>query len=75
MTDNSPFSWNASWHGEGRDYPWSQWLNGRIWELTQGEDFDVSSQDFQAICHRRAKARGQRVRTRCVGNKVWLQST
>lgn len=27
-------------------YPWSEWLDGRIWALKQGEDFEVNPTNF-----------------------------
>jgi len=28
-------------------YPWDEWLDGRIWELTQGEDFEISMDNME----------------------------
>jgi len=27
-------------------YPWTEWLDGRIWALKQGEDFEVNPATF-----------------------------
>lgn len=27
-------------------YPWGEWLNGQIWSLKQGEDFEVAPANF-----------------------------
>ena len=28
-------------HTNQSRYPWDEWLDGRVWELVQGEDFDA----------------------------------
>ncbi|HET9132391.1 MAG TPA: hypothetical protein VFO86_15655 [Terriglobia bacterium] len=37
-------------------YPWDEWLNGQIWVLRQGEDFEVVPANFASS----AKAYGDR---------------
>lgn len=43
--------------------PWDEWLDGSIWRLRRGEDFDVSAPTIQKRAHPAAQSRGLRVQT------------
>ena len=45
-------------------YPWEEWLDGDIWQLTEGEDFDTHPLMMERIIRTRATARGAKVRLR-----------
>lgn len=46
-----------------RRYPWEQWCDGAIWEIRQGEDYDVPTENMRVNLHERAKQRVMKVRT------------
>jgi hypothetical protein len=53
--------------GRGRRYEHlDEWLNGGVWELNQGEDFD-KPRALRSALGAAARRRGQRVRTRLSG--------
>lgn len=45
-------------------YPWHLWLNGSMWLLVQGEDFDCSIHQFQIYAHGYATNHGIRIKTK-----------
>ena len=45
-------------------YPWDEWLDGRVWELVPGEDFQAKVTTLKANAQIQAKKRSGRVRTR-----------
>jgi len=45
-------------------YPWDQWLDGDIWQLTQGEDFMTHPLMMERIIRTRATTRQAKVRLR-----------
>lgn len=45
-------------------YPWEEWLDGDIWQLTEGEDFNTHPLMMERIIRTRATARGAKVRLR-----------
>jgi hypothetical protein len=47
-------------------YPWTEWLDGDIWQLTEGKDFDTHPLMMERIVRTRATARGAKVRLRHV---------
>jgi len=49
---------------EKRSYPWEQWLDGDIWKLEQGEDFDTHPLMMERIVRTRAVTRKAKVRLR-----------
>ena len=54
-----------------RKYPWDEWEDGRIWEITgDGKDFDVTPRYMQTQLHVRARHVGRIVTTRVVDNKI-----
>jgi hypothetical protein len=61
--------------GGGRQkYPWEQWFNGDIWELTDGDDFQCNIATMRMQTHKQAKARGLRVKTAVDGGRFILQA-
>jgi hypothetical protein len=50
----------------GSRYPWSEWLDGTIWELTAGADFSSKVSTFRANVQTQAKKRGGRARSRAI---------
>ena len=47
-----------------RRYPWNEWTDGGAWEIRQGEDYDVKTENMRVNLHMRADAEGLKVRTR-----------
>ena len=60
--------------GGNAKYDWDTILNGKTWELTQGEDFEMEPRTFVAHCHGTAKRRDKRVRTHSHGKVVVVQA-
>ena len=50
-------------------YDWSTWLNGDVWELESGDDFEVDIASMRAIASRAAKQAGKKLRTRVIHNE------
>ena len=47
-----------------RQYPWEEWLDGRVWQLTKGEDYNSRATTVIANARLQAKRRGGSLRTR-----------
>ena len=54
-------------------YPWAEWLNGEIWKLEQGVDFDVSPTSIRQQASKAAKVAGKIARTHADDNTVVIQ--
>ncbi len=65
--DDFPFK---SWTGK---FPWDEWLDGSIWRLKRGEDFDITPAGFRAGMQYNANKRGGKVRTRREGENFVIQ--
>jgi hypothetical protein len=50
----------------GTRYPWSEWLDGSVWELVRGADFDSKTATFRTNVQTQAKKRGGRARSKAV---------
>jgi hypothetical protein len=48
------------------NYPWDEWFDGSVWELTPGEDFKGKPATFRASAVAQAARRDGKVRTRKV---------
>jgi hypothetical protein len=46
------------------NYPWDEWFDGSVWELTPGEDFKGKPATFRASAVAQAARRDGKVRTR-----------
>ena len=49
-------------------------LDGRIWELKQGEDFDATIENFKHSLYKRARARELKVKTWFNGEVLVVQA-
>lgn len=55
-----------------RRYPWVEWTEeGTIWEIRQGEDYDVPTENMPVNLHDRARHQNQTVETRIVRGPDW----
>lgn len=55
-------------------YPWDEWLDGRVWCLTEGEDFGPSSGSFRQMVYTAGKRRGLAVTVNIRPEGVYLQA-
>jgi hypothetical protein len=51
-----------------RRYPWHEWTDGSIWEIRQGEDYDVPTENMRVNLHEHAKRYVMVVRTEKVSD-------
>lgn len=56
-----------------RRYPWSAWMDGSIWEIRQGDDYDVATENMRVNLHERARNYGQVVRTEKISDGEGLR--
>lgn len=57
-----------------RIYPWDQWLNGEIWQLQQGVDFEITMKQMRTAAHLAAGRRDLRVQGSADGNTLIIQA-
>ena len=55
-------------------YPWNQWLDGRVWELTPGVDFKTSTESFRALLSLTASRNGFRITTVTREGLLYIQA-
>lgn len=53
--------------GKKADYPWEDWFDGDIWQITMGEDFEGNPLMMERIIRSRAVSRDAKVTLRHVG--------
>jgi len=46
-----------------RRYPWGEWADGSAWEIRQGEDYDVATENMRVNLHLKADSLSGKVRT------------
>ena len=63
-------------NGKGRRtiYPWDEWLDGQIWQLTRGEDFKCKVLSFRMAAKYAAVTRGLNVDVQVRGDTVTIQA-
>lgn len=52
---------------------WDELLNGQVYELIQGEDFQGAAKSIVVQAYNAARKRNKKARTRIDGNKVYIQ--
>jgi hypothetical protein len=55
-------------------YPWDEWLDGNIWQLTKGDDFPSDAYNFRNGAINAARRKGLKVRTSRSGDVVTIQA-
>ena len=61
--------------GAPQKYPWEKWLDGRVWKLTKGEDFDSDPKMFRTYVWKVATSKyGCKVETRIVWDDLYVQA-
>lgn len=53
-------------------YPWSLWLNGDVWQLTQGVEFHCTPGALRSMAYRAADRRGGKLETALKGPQLTL---
>jgi hypothetical protein len=46
-----------------RRYPWPEWGDGSVWEIQQGVDYDIPTENMRVNLHERARRFAMVVRT------------
>lgn len=52
-------------HGNAK-YPWNQWGDGNIWEITLGTDFDCKTVSMRGVLYSYAKRAGLKLHAQCL---------
>jgi hypothetical protein len=62
---------------DGKEYPWNEWLDGRIWELKQGVDFTCPASTMSCTIRSSASRKGKRAKVQVSKDKtiVTLRAT
>jgi hypothetical protein len=60
--------------GRPPTYPWAEWLDGRVWKLTQGEDFSSKPRIFGNMARGSGARRGVKVETRVDGDVLYIRA-
>jgi len=60
--------------GRSEKYPYDEWLDGKVWQLDEGTDFEVSKGSFMTSIRGAAKKRGLNVRSRVLETAVVVQA-
>lgn len=61
--------------GRRSKYPWDEWLDGTIWRVKQGEDFDIDTKNFRNSVRAAAFKRGLGVHTEVEDDKTLVFQT
>lgn len=51
-------------------YPWNEWLDGRIWEITQGEDYSIKPISMAQNVWKAARDNGKASKIKIIGNRI-----
>jgi hypothetical protein len=58
----------------GSKYPWDEWLNGKVWLLVPGTDFDLSITSMQSSVTNAARSRGIKITMRKREEGLYIQA-
>jgi hypothetical protein len=50
-------------------YPWDEWLDGDVWELIAGEDFNGKPESLRSVADVQARKRGGRIQARLIRSR------
>lgn len=60
--------------GGVRKYDWTTWLDGQIYALVEGEDYEIPTENFRVAAHAAATRMNIKVRTRRTEHGMVLQA-
>lgn len=60
--------------GPGAAYPWDEWLDGSLWELIQGKDFECKPNSMSRGAKEAGLTRGVAVTVAIRGDRVYVQA-
>ena len=55
-------------------YPWDEWLNGQVWQLTPQVDFTEHLNLFRSLAYQQARNRDLKLVSRTLGGLLWIQA-
>lgn len=55
-------------------YPWHEWLDGQLWELSRDTDFNDPVEALRKYAWSAAKSRGLRAITRVVNGNLYVRA-
>jgi hypothetical protein len=55
-------------------YPYDKWLDGRVWEIEQGIDFNCEVKSIRSMLFNAAYRRDLVLRTKTIDNKLMFQA-
>lgn len=61
-------------YGNRAQYPWSDWFDGDVWELTADEDFKVKPARFRATAYMAAARRSMQISVMIRDDLVYIQA-
>ena len=67
------FDFSLHQRGSPGKYPWSEWMDGQIWKVKRGVDFEVSTLSFAGFLRGHAKRKGKTVKAARFGDYVVFQ--
>lgn len=51
-----------AWVERASKYDWHKWLDGQVWKLVKGEDFEVAVASFKQAAKQAAKSLGKELK-------------
>lgn len=63
----------GSQNGRTGIYRWSEWMNGKIWQLEQGADYE-NKDSMRSAAYQAARRRGVKVRIKIFPDHAVLQA-
>jgi hypothetical protein len=63
-------SFPTNHRGRQQKYPWQTWTDGSVWEIRQGEDYDVPTENMRVNLHMKADSLLQKVRTQKINDQA-----
>lgn len=67
--------WPTERKVERADHDWDSLLDGQIWVLTEGADFQAKVESVRSAAYHAARKLGVKVRCMIIRNNLYLQKT
>ena len=55
-------------------YPWEEWLDGSLWKLIQGKDFECKPESMHSVAKTAARNRHVAVEVHQRGDRIYIQA-
>jgi hypothetical protein len=57
-----------------KKYPWEEWLDGNIWRIKKGEDYDIDTENMRIMICNKGRGVGKKIESTIEDDSIVFQA-